>query len=104
MGIVKRQSNRLSRQVKAVLSTLDILPLDSPIDEHYAQIRNSLEHRGLPIGSNDLLIAAHAIALDLVLVTANVCEFQRINNLSVENWLCDSIIATALLGKYVSKH
>ena len=49
--------------------------------------RNHLADQGTPIGPNDLLIAAQALALDLMVVTANVREFQRIPNLRVENWL-----------------
>jgi tRNA(fMet)-specific endonuclease VapC len=50
-------------------------------------IRAGLERIGQPIGANDLLIAAHARALDLTLVTDNEREFSRIENLRVENWL-----------------
>lgn len=86
-GTVKRQSPRLSQQVDSVLSTLAILPLEAPTDEYYAIARTQLEQQGLPIGGNDLLIAAHALTLGLTLVTANVREFQRVNGLQVENWL-----------------
>lgn len=55
--------------------------------QHYAEIRTQLEQAGTPIGPNDLLIAAHALALNLTLVTANIREFGRVPNLSVENWL-----------------
>ena len=56
-------------------------------DHRYAEIRLYLDQRGRPIGPNDLLIAAHALALDLTLVTANVEEFERVPGLRVENWL-----------------
>jgi tRNA(fMet)-specific endonuclease VapC len=46
-----------------------------------------LTERGAPIGPNDLLIAAHALTLDLTVVTANEGEFNRISGLRVENWL-----------------
>ncbi|MFM6159195.1 MAG: PIN domain-containing protein, partial [Sphaerospermopsis kisseleviana] len=46
-----------------------------------------LEQQGTPIGSNDLLIAAHALTLNLTVITANVREFARVPNLKVENWL-----------------
>ena len=46
-----------------------------------------LDGEGTPIGPNDLLIAAHALALDLTLVTANVEEFSRVPGLRIENWL-----------------
>jgi tRNA(fMet)-specific endonuclease VapC len=46
-----------------------------------------LEAAGKPIGSNDLLIAAHAYATGSIIVTANASEFKRIRGLTVENWL-----------------
>ncbi|MHB1292986.1 MAG: PIN domain-containing protein, partial [Sulfuricella sp.] len=65
----------------------EILPLETPVEEHYADIRNKLERAGTPIGPNDLLIASHARALGLTLVTDNVREFSRVPGLAVENWL-----------------
>lgn len=57
-----------------------------PADQHYAAIRVALERAGTPIGGNDLLIAAHALALDATLVTANEREFRQVPGLRVENW------------------
>lgn len=54
--------------------------------EHYAEIRADLKGRGIPIGSNGLMIAAHARSLDATLVTNNVREFRRVPGLRVENW------------------
>ena len=70
-----------------MLSALEILPLEPPADERYAEIRHHLARRGTPIGPNDLLIAAHALAADLTLVTANTREFERVPSLRVDNWL-----------------
>lgn len=53
---------------------------------HYGAVRSVLESRGLSIGPNDLLIAAHALALSAVLVTNNVREFKRVPKLQCENW------------------
>ena len=53
---------------------------------HYAEIRADLKRRGALIGANDLLIAAHARALDLKLVTNNTAEFERVRGLAIENW------------------
>ena len=64
-----------------------MLPFDVPADAEYGGIRSELEAAGKPIGSNDLLIAAHAYATRATIVTANVDEFKRIRGLSVENWL-----------------
>ncbi|MCP4629324.1 MAG: type II toxin-antitoxin system VapC family toxin [bacterium] len=86
-GLCKGASEKLQIQAKKVLGVLDILPLKRPVDEHYGQIRAFLNQAGKPIGGNDLLIAAHALTLNLTLVTANVREFTRVPNLRVENWL-----------------
>lgn len=64
-----------------------ILPMEMPADEAYASVRLALEKIGKPIGTNDLLIAAHALALDATLVTDNESEFARIPGLKIENWL-----------------
>lgn len=53
----------------------------------YAQIRVDLEKRGQIIGPNDLWIAAHALVFNVVLVTNNTREFERVDNLRIENWL-----------------
>ena len=53
---------------------------------HYAEIRADLKKRGTLIGANDLLIAAHARALDLRLVTNNTAAFERVRGLAIENW------------------
>jgi tRNA(fMet)-specific endonuclease VapC len=86
-GAFKKGSKRLSSQLEAVLSALDILPLEEPVDVRYAGLRLALERAGTPIGGNDMLIAAHALALDLTLVSANEREFSRVPGLAVENWL-----------------
>lgn len=52
----------------------------------YGQIRADLERRGMLIGPMDLLIAAHALSLDVILVTNNVKEFSRVPDLKVEDW------------------
>jgi len=86
-GAAKSGSPRLVEQLGYILNMLPILPLESPVEDHYAVIRKELEQAGTPIGPNDLLIAAHALSLNLTLVTANIREFQRVPTLRVENWL-----------------
>ncbi|MFC1641765.1 type II toxin-antitoxin system VapC family toxin [Myxococcota bacterium] len=85
-GAARRGSERLTLAVEQILGALDVLPLDVPVDDHYANIRAHLERVGKPIGPNDLFIAAHTRALDLVLVTENATEFARVPELVVENW------------------
>lgn len=86
-GARKKNSQPLLDRVEELLAILEVLPLDAGADCHYAAIRTDLEASGTPIGPNDLLIAAHAMALDLTLVTANTVEFSRVRDLPVENWL-----------------
>jgi tRNA(fMet)-specific endonuclease VapC len=86
-GIDKVGSSRLRESLEEVLDYLPVHMFASPADAHYARLRVHLERVGTPIGPNDLFIAAHALALDLTLVTANVREFSRVPNLRVENWL-----------------
>lgn len=86
-GAAKKGSPQLAERVDQTLASLDILPLEGEIDRHYAEIRAHLSRTGEPIGPNDLLIAAHTLALDLILVTDNVDEFARVPGLAIENWL-----------------
>ena len=86
-GAEKKGSPKLAERVELLLSALEVLPLESPADRHYGQIRDHLNNQGTPIGPNDLLIAAQVRALDLTLVTANTHEFSRVPNLRIENWL-----------------
>lgn len=86
-GAAKRDSGRLTHQLEQVLSAIEILPLTPPADRLYGNIRAQLERAGTPIGGNDLLIAAHALASDCILVTDNEREFARVEGLSIENWL-----------------
>ena len=86
-GVEKRNSKKLSKQVEAILSAIEILPYQSPADTHYATVRNHLEKAETAIGPNDLLIAAHALSLGLTLVSANERAFLRVPKLDVENWI-----------------
>ncbi len=86
-GIKKKNSKQLTQRVEALLEAIEILDFKSPADSHYGEIRNYLQKAGTPIGPNDLLIAAHALAENLVMVTDNVNEFERVPDLQVENWL-----------------
>ena len=85
-GCAKKGSARLLSRVEDLLVMIPVLPLDSPADTRYGNIRAELEAAGQTIGMNDLLIAAHASALGLTLVTDNLREFSRIRGLKVENW------------------
>jgi tRNA(fMet)-specific endonuclease VapC len=86
-GCTKSGSTRLLKAVEELLGEIEVLPLEVPTDTEYGGIRSELEAAGKPIGGNDLLIAAHARAIQATIVTANTDEFKRIRGLSVENWL-----------------
>lgn len=86
-GLKKKESAKLTRQAKQILSVMEILSLESPVEEHYGDIRVHLNRKGQPVGGNDLWIAAHARCLGLTLVTDNIREFSRVPGLKVENWL-----------------
>lgn len=88
-GAARRGSPELTARVEAILAELSVLPLDRPADRRYGEIRADLELKGTPIGQNDLLIAAHALALGATVATANVHEFGRVDGLSVQNWLAE---------------
>lgn len=77
--------NRLALDL--FLVGINIVPFDDVAASQYGPIRASLEMQGTPIGSNDLLIAAHAKALGLTLVTNNTREFARVDGLKLDNWV-----------------
>ena len=86
-GSTRKASPKLTTQLEVVLSGFDILPFEAPADAAYGLIRTRLERGGTPIGGNDMLIAAQAMALGYTIVTDNEREFGRIEGLSLENWL-----------------
>ena len=69
------------------LARIEVIPFDADAAREYGMIRADLTKKGNLIGANDLLIAAHARALDLTLVTNNTREFERVDGLKLENWV-----------------
>jgi tRNA(fMet)-specific endonuclease VapC len=86
-GAAKKGSLRLSAQLEAVLGALEVLPFETPADAAYGLLRTRLEQAGRPIGANDLLITAHALAFGYTIITDNEKEFARVEGLRRENWL-----------------
>ena len=78
-GIEKKGSDVFKAIVEALLDQIQVAALDRDADRHYGRICAELEREGKTIGANDLMIAAHALAQDAVLVTGNVDEFKRVN-------------------------
>lgn len=85
-GAAKLAFVRFSATVEAWLAGFDVRPWPVEATQYYAKIRASLERAGQTIGGMDLLIAAHAMAEDSVLVTNNAREFLRVPGLAVEEW------------------
>ena len=85
-GAAKLGVPRFTAAVEAWLAGFDVQAWPVKATEHYAQIRAKLERDGTIIGAMDLLIAAHALANDSVLVTNNAREFSRVPGLAVEEW------------------
>jgi tRNA(fMet)-specific endonuclease VapC len=86
-GAAKKGSAVLQQRVEQLPKAIPVLPLAPDADRFYGDIRTALETAGKIIDGNDLLIAAHALATDAVLVTDNTREFQRVTGLKIENWL-----------------
>ena len=68
------------------LVSLEIATYDAAAAAAYGPIRATLERQGQPIGGMDVMIAAHAVSLNVVLVTNSVKEFDRVDGLRIENW------------------
>ena len=85
-GAAKLGSTEFSAAIEAWLGGFDVRPWPNEATHHYARIRAALERAGQPVGGMDLLIAAHAMAEDSVLVTNNTREFLRVPGLAVEEW------------------
>ena len=85
-GVSKSGSARNMAVLEAFIAPLEILPFEAAATRPYAEIRAALEKQGTPIDGMDLLIAAHALALEATLVTHNTREVARIAGLKLENW------------------
>lgn len=87
-GIMKSSYPDRNREaLDKFITPLEIVDFDYNATVEYGKIWADLERNGIPIGPLDMLIAAHARSLDLVLVTNNEKEFKRISGLKVENWI-----------------
>ena len=78
-----------SENLTNFLIGFNLLEFDSGAAVEYGRIRALLRNKGTPVGQMDMLIAAHAISKDLILVTSNMSEFERIEGLNLENWLTE---------------
>ena len=84
MKSAKPEQNKLA--LAQFVAPIEISAYDDVAAQHYGKIRARLERQGTPIGSFDMLIAAHALSINSVLITNNESEFKRVSNLKIENW------------------
>lgn len=85
-GVAKSGSPRNRAALESFIASFTVLPFDANAAFAYGDLRARLQRAGTPIGPMDMLIAAHALALDLTLVTNNEREFRRVPELRIENW------------------
>lgn len=86
-GAYNSGSERNVGAMEKFLAPLELRDFDLAAARQYGQVRTALQRQGTPIGPLDMQIAAHALALDLTLVTNNLREFRRVRGLRVENWV-----------------
>jgi len=90
-GVEKSQHvQKNSQLIRQLINLIPPLALPHNAGDHYGKVRSQLEKEGKIIGNNDLWIAAHALAAELVLVTNNTKEFSRIPSLKIDNWVGSS--------------
>ena len=81
------QVERNLSDIEAMVARLEVLAFDSRAAYHFGQIRSALFKKGQAIGPYDMMIAGHARACGIVLVTSNLKEFERVPGLLLENWV-----------------
>ncbi len=80
------QPERNLADIEGLIARLEVLPFEEQASTHFGQLRAELYRIGQPIGPYDMMIAGHARAKGLILVTNNVKEFERVPGLRLENW------------------
>jgi tRNA(fMet)-specific endonuclease VapC len=86
LGVARRRSRKLRRIVRDLLTEMPVAPYDLAAARAYGRLANLLLRRGTPIGMADTMIAAHALSLNVTLVTHNTRHFRRVRGLRVEDW------------------
>ena len=85
-GATKLGSDKFETAIETWLAGFEVRPWPVEASNHYAAVRYTLEKQGQPIGNMDLMIAAHALAEDTVVITNKAREFYRVPGLAVEEW------------------
>ncbi len=85
-GADRRSSRKIHRAVDSFIKGIEVMPFDDQCATQFGRLASELADAGTPIGDFDVLIAAHAIAVDAILVTSNTKHFARVRSLRSENW------------------
>jgi len=85
-GADAKRSRKLRRLIDTFAQSVQTVPFDAQAAGRFGTVAAALARKGTPIGAFDTLIAAHALALGLTLVTNNTQHFSRVSGLKVENW------------------
>jgi len=86
LGVARRGSRKLRRELEGLYSGLEVLPYDLEAARRYGRLAAVLLDEGVPIGVEDTMVAAHALSRGLTLVTHNRKHFERVKGLRVEDW------------------
>lgn len=86
-GADMRRSRKLHRLIDAFSEAITVMPFDAVAADRFGTVAASLARKGAPIGGFDTLIAAHALALRLTLITNNSRHFDRVAGLKTANWV-----------------
>ncbi len=87
LGVARRGSRKLRRELEGLYSGLEVLPYDLEAARRYGRLAAVLLDEGVPIGVEDTMVAAHALSRGLTLVTHNRKHFERVKGLRAEDWL-----------------
>jgi tRNA(fMet)-specific endonuclease VapC len=86
LGVARRGSRKLRRELEGLYSGLEVLPYDLEAARRYGRLAAVLLDEGVPIGVEDMMVAAHALSRGLTLVTHNRKHFEHVKGLRVEDW------------------
>ena len=86
LGLARRRSRKLQRLTERLFEILTVLPYDQDAAQRYGKLAGNLLDSGTPIGVENTMVAAHALSLELTLVTHNLKHFRRVRGLPVEDW------------------
>jgi tRNA(fMet)-specific endonuclease VapC len=90
-GAERRRSRRLHKVIDVFIASVEVAPFDVACAAAFGRVQAALEAKGTPIGTLDTLIASHALALNLTLVSNNLRHFSKVRGLKVVNWSTEAV-------------